>query len=291
MELFVEVARRGNLGRAAEALHLTQPAATWRLQALEREVGVALFVRTGRGMRLTEAGKVALPYAERAVRASREMRGALEALARGAAGRLDVGCSPAIGVYLLPEALLRFRVRRPDVEVAVRTGHSEEVLQLVLDGEVRLGLVRNLRHPDVAARLLAEDDLVLAAHPDHPFARRGRVTAAEVGREGLILFDRASSFYELTQMVFARAGVSARIAMELDSAEGAKMMVAKGLGVALLPAMAIARELADGRLVRVEIEDAPPIRRQIYAVWRADEPPTDVVETFLGAFAGDDARA
>ncbi len=117
------------------------------------------------------------------------------------------------------------------------------------------------------------------------------MTAAEVGREGLILFDRASSFYELTQMVFARAGVSARIAMELDSAEGAKMMVAKGLGVALLPAMAIARELADGRLVRVEIEDAPPIRRQIYAVWRADEPPTDVVETFLGAFAGDDARA
>src|ERR687884_347833 len=126
LEVFAEIARLGNVGRAADALHLTQPAATWRLQALERELGAQLFERTGRGMRLTEAGKVALPYAERAVRASHEMRGA-------------------------PDALGRFRGTRPDVEVAVRTGHSEEVLQLVLAGEVRVGLVRNLRHPDVAA--------------------------------------------------------------------------------------------------------------------------------------------
>lgn len=285
LEVFAEIARLGNVGRAAEALHLTQPAATWRLQALERELGARLFERTGRGMRLTDAGQMALPYAERAVRASREMRAALDALQRGAGGRLDVGCSPAIGVYLLPDALVRFRAARPDVEVAVRTGHSEEVLQLVLAGEVRLGLVRNLRHTDITARLLTEDDLVLAAHPSHPFALRRRVTAAEVGREGLILFDRASSFYELTQTLFARAGVLPRIAMELDSAEGAKMMVAKGLGVALLPAMAISREVAEGLLVRVEIDDVPPIRRQIYAVWRSDEPPTEVVDEFLSAFS------
>jgi DNA-binding transcriptional LysR family regulator len=285
LEVFVEIARLGSVGRAAAALDLTQPAATWRLQALERELGVELFARTGRGMRLTAAGRRTLPYAERAVRAARGMRSAVEALQRGAGGRLDVGCSPAIGVYLLPEALLRFRTRRPDVEVAVRTGHSEEVLGLVLAGEVRLGLVRNLRHPDVAARLLTEDDLVLAAHPGHPFAAAGRVTADQVGREGLILFDRASSFYELTQALFARAGVLPRIAMELDSAEGAKMMVAKGLGVALLPAMAIVRELAEARLVRVEIDDVAPIRRQIYAIWRADEPPDDVMDEFMGSFA------
>jgi DNA-binding transcriptional LysR family regulator len=290
LEVFVEIARLGSVGRAASALDLTQPAATWRLQALERELGIALFERTGRGMRLTEAGRTTLPYAERAVRAAREMRGVVEALQRGAGGRLDVGCSPAIGVYLLPDALLEFRARRPDVEVAVRTGHSEEVLGLVLAGEVRLGLVRNLRHPDVAARLLTEDDLVLAAHPGHPFAATRRVTAGQVGREGLILFDRASSFYELTHALFARAGVLPRIAMELDSAEGAKMMVAKGLGVALLPAMAIVRELAEGRLVRVEIEDVAPIRRQIYAIWRADEPPGDVMEDFMGSFAPDGSR-
>jgi DNA-binding transcriptional LysR family regulator len=235
-------------------------------------------------MRLTDAGRAALPYAERAVRAAREMRAALEALQRGAGGRLDVGCSPAIGVYLLPDALLRFRATRPDIEVAVRTGHSEEVLELVLAGEVRIGLVRNLRHQDITARLLTEDDLVLAAHPDHPFSRGGHTTAAEVGREGLILFDRASSFYDLTQTLFARAGVLPRIAMELDSAEGAKMMVAKGLGIALLPAMAISREVAEGRLVRVEIDDIPPIRRQIYAVWRTDEPPTEIGEAFLASF-------
>jgi DNA-binding transcriptional LysR family regulator len=284
LEVFSEIARLGSVGRAAAALHLSQPAATWRLQALERELKVELFERTGRGMRLTDAGRLAAPYAERAVRAAHEMRAALEAFQRGVGGRLDIGCSPAIGVYLLPDALVSFAQSHPGIEVAVRTGHSEEVLSLVLSGDVRVGLVRNLRHPDIAARLLTEDDLVLAAHPRHPFARAGHASAVEVGREGLILFDRASSFYELTQSLFARAGVTMRIAMELDSAEGAKMMVVKGLGVALLPAMAIAREIERGDLVRVTIDDAPPIQRQIYAIWRQDEPPTDVVESFLAAF-------
>ncbi|TAK25748.1 MAG: LysR family transcriptional regulator [Chloroflexota bacterium] len=288
LEVFVEVARLGSVGRAGEALELTQPAATWRLQALERELGIALFDRTGRGMRLTAAGRATLPYAERAVRATREMRGVVQAVQRGASGRLDVGCSPAIGVYLLPEALLRFRARRPNVEVAVRTGHSEEVLRLVLDGEARVGLVRTLRHPDISTCQIAEDDLVLAAHPDHPFASRGHASAGEVGAEGLILFDRASSFYELTQSLFARAGVLPRIAMELDSAEGAKMMVAKGLGIAILPAMAIVRDLAEGRLVRVQIDDADVIRRKIYAIWRTDEPPTEIVSEFIDSFGGSD---
>ena len=288
LEVFAEVARLGNVGKAADALHLTQPAATWRIQALERELGVSLFDRTGRGMRLTDAGRLALPYAERAVRASHEMRATLDALQRGIGGRLDIGCSPAISAYLLPDALLRFRKTRPDVEVAVRTGHSEEVLQLVLTGEVRVGLVRNLRHREIAARLLTEDDLVLAAHPDHPFAKSGRATAAEVGRAGLVMFDRASSFYDLTQTLFARAGVVPQIAMELDSAEGAKMMVEKGLGLAFLPAMAIGQDLIDGRLVRVEIMDAEPVRRQIYAVWRSDEPPSEIVDAFLDTFSTDD---
>lgn len=284
LEIFVEIVRLGSVVRAAEALHLTQPAATLRLRSLERALDARLFERTTRGMRLTDAGRATLPYAQRAVRAAREMRSAVEAIRRGAAGRLDVGCSPAIGAYLLPDALLQFRVRRPDIEVAVRTGHSEEILRLVLDGDVRVGLVRNLRHPEIAARLLTEDDLVLAAAPGHRFATAGRASAAEIGQEGLILFDRASSFYELTQTLFARVGVLPRIAMELDSAEGAKMMVAKGLGVALLPAMAIARELEEGRLVHVHVDDVPIIRRQIYAIWRADEPLGEVGEDLLRSF-------
>ncbi|MBM4417646.1 MAG: LysR family transcriptional regulator [Chloroflexi bacterium] len=286
LEVFVAVARYGTVGRAAETLNLTQPAATWRLQALERDLGTQLFTRTARGMRLSESGRATLPYAERAVRATHEMRAAIAAAARGAAGRLQIGCAPAIGVYMLPEALVQFRARQPDVSVAVRTGHSEEILSLVLSGDVRVGLVRNLRHADISSRLLAEDDLVLAAHPGHPFARRSGVTAAEVREEGLILFDRTSSFYEMTQALFARAGILPRIAMEMDSVEGAKMMVAKGLGIAILPAMAISRELADARLVRLPIDDAPAIRRQVYAIWRTDEPLTAISEEFLACFEG-----
>jgi len=131
--------------------------------------------------------------------------------------------------------LKRFANLHPRVDVAVRTGHSEEILAMVLNDEVQVGLVRTLRHPDIYAVPLYEDELVLVCNPQHRFARRGSVELAEVGRERLVMFDRTSSYFELTQSLFLRGGVVAHTVMELDNIEAAKKMVEEGLGVALLP--------------------------------------------------------
>ena len=278
---FVEVARTRNVSLAARALFITQPALTARLQRLEGDLGVSLFVRTPRGMRLTEAGEAFLPYATRALDALADGRRLVETVAGGGAGRLALGAAPALSTYVLPGILATFAAAHPRVRVSVRTGHSEEILELILSERVDLGLVRALRHPDIVSTPLYEDRLVLVVRPQHAFAARGRIRLEEIAGEQLVTFDRTSSYTELTNALFRGAGVQPLGVMELDNTEAAKKMVQQGFGVALLPQTSVAAELATGTLRRVEIEDAEPVRRQLVAIRRRDRAPGAVVEAFL----------
>jgi DNA-binding transcriptional LysR family regulator len=266
VEGFVEVAHRGNVSRAAESLFITQPALTARLRALETEVGIPLFRRGRRGMTLTDAGRAFLPHAERALRALRD--GAAMVGQVPVAEALVLGAAPAISTYTLPGLLVRFTATRPDARLVVRTGHSEEILDQVLRGDLDIGLIRAIHHPELEAITVLEDELVLVAGPDHPLARRKRIVPSQVADARLILFDRTSSFYDLTRTLFRAAGSPPRGVLELDNIDAAKRMVLAGLGVALLPRSAIDDELMTGRLRAVEIVGTPPIERRIVAIRR-----------------------
>ena len=282
VEGFLEVARLNSVSRAAAALHVTQPTLTARLHALERELGARLFVRTRQGMRLTDAGRAFLPFAERGVRALHDGRRELADIGRGSAGRLTVAAAPAVSTYLLPAVLARFVDEHPRVEVAVRTGHSEDVLQMVLRDEVQVGLGRALQHPDVELRPFHEEELVLVVAPDHPFARRRSVPLSELRSEQLIMFDRTSSYYEITQAAFLAEGVAVRGLMELDNIEAAKKMVERSLGVSLLPRSAVVGEVGAGSLRQVTLTGAPPMQRTLVAIRRRDAgEPGGVVAAFL----------
>jgi len=281
MECFLAVARLGNVSRAAEEMYLTQPTLTARIKALEDELGDQLFVRTSRGMRLTEAGKEFVPYAERCLASVDEGKQRLRELRDASGGRISLGTSPGVGTYALPAILERFRAAHPRVSVSVRSGHSEDVLEMVLKEEVHVGLARAVSHPEVESMQLYEDELVLVVDPQHRFTEKGSAELAEVGREQLILFDYASSYYELTQSLFKNAGIREFQAIELDNIEAAKRMVEHRLGVAFLPRTAVVRSVAAGHLCLIEVEDSPEIQRPIVAVRRRDVPLTGTVQAFL----------
>src|SRR5437867_10039077 len=268
LESFVEVVRRGSVTGAAQALYVTQPALTARLNALERSVGAPLLVRRRGGVRLTEAGRAFLPYAERALQAVVEGRVVLAELERGAAGHVAICASPIVSTYALPTILRRFSETHPGVQVAVRTGHSEEMIELVKRDEVAVGLLRAFNDPDVEQFTLYEDELVLVVDPAHPAGDVVRL--ADLAAEQFVLFDRASSYHELTNAMFLEAGIAPRSLMELDNVDSAKKMVGLGLGVAFLPRVAVADEVRSGDLRIVELADRPPLRRPIVAVRRRD---------------------
>ena len=283
IEGFLEVARQGTVRRAADVLAISQPALTARLQALEQELGAHLFRRTRTGMVLTPAGRAFMPYGERAIEAVAGGASLIRQLEHGVIGELALAVAPAVSAYVLPDILARFTDRHPDVRLLVRTGHSEEIVDLVARGEVELGIVRQLRDPRVRSRPLYEDELILVARPDHPFAAAGSVDVAEISRAQLILFDRTSSYYDLTNALFRGAGVSPRGVTEVDNIEAAKRMVERGLGVALLPGTAVADALEGGSLSEIGLVGAEPIRRRIVAVERpGSQPSADFVATLWG---------
>ncbi|HVB77881.1 MAG TPA: LysR family transcriptional regulator [Candidatus Nitrosotalea sp.] len=284
---FLEVARLGSVSRAAEVLSITQPTLTARLHGLESELGTSLFVRTRQGMRLTDSGRAFLAHAERAARAVADGRRAISDVGRGSAGQLIIAAAPAVSTYLLPGLLERFVLDHPRVEVAVRTGHSEDVLQMVLRDEVQIGLGRALRHPDIELLPFYEEELVLVAAPDHPFARSHDTQMADLASEQLIMFDRTSSYFEVTQAALLASGVTLRGVMELDNIEAAKKMVEHDLGVALLPRSAVAAEVEAGVLALVALGGAPPMRRNLVAMRRRDAGPAQgVADAFISLLLG-----
>jgi len=281
LEAFVQVAALRSFSRAAEVLRLTQPSVTARIQSLEHELGEELFERGGRGTRLTDAGAVFHPYAERILQTIREGRDALDEVRSLQAGNLRLGSALTVCTYVLPRVLHAFHQRHPGVEVSVRSGRSEQVLTMLLNDEVQVGLVRSLVHPDVETVGLYKDEVILTTNPQHPFARSGRVSIKDVAAQPVILFDRGSSYYGLIHSFFRQAGVVPTVAMELDSMEATKRMVEEGLGIALLPRVCLERELAQGDLVEVTISDAPALARQIALVYRRRRKRGRTVQAFL----------
>ena len=285
IEAFVQVAQHRSFSKAAESLFLTQPSVTARIQALERDLGEALFERNGRGVRLTEMGTSFLPYARRALKALQDGRDALDGMRNLELGTLKLGSALTVSTYVLPRILKKYCMLYPGVEVSVQTGRSEQVLQMVLNDDVHCALERTVHHPDIVTVPLYEDDLVLVAAPQHRFARVGTATIEEVGRESLILFDKGSSYTALIQNVFRQNGVVPRTRMELDTIEATKKMVEEGLGIAMLPKVSTQRELEIGTLVPVSVSDAAMPRRQISLIYRKSRKHLRSVQVFFALLA------
>ena len=264
LEAFIQVAHHRSFSRAAEALFLTQPSVTARIQSLEREIGERLFERTGRSVTLTDAGIAFMPHAQRALTAVLEGTDAIEAVRHGDVGSLRIGASSSIATYLLPGILKKFRQVRPRIHVYLSTGQTEDIIEGLLSGETHIAITRLAQHPEVESIHLCNDDLTLVVAPGHPFSRKRGVTIAEAGREPFLFFERGSSYHSLTYSMFLRAGVVPESAMELDSMETTKHMVEAGLGVAILPVVSITRERESGTLVPVDLRDMEqPAQREI----------------------------
>ncbi|HEX6031206.1 MAG TPA: LysR family transcriptional regulator, partial [Tepidiformaceae bacterium] len=264
LEAFLQVAHHRSFSRAAEALFLTQPSVTARIQSLERELGERLFERTGRSVTLTDAGTAFIPHAQRALTAVQEGADAIDAVRHGDVGSIRVGASPTIATYILPAILKQFREQRPRVHVHLITGPTEDVVEKLLAGLVHMAICRLSPHPEVESIHLYNDDLVLVVAPSHPFAKRGRVTLQEAGKEPFLFFERTSSYHGLVYSMFLRQGIAPESVMELDSMEAMKHMVEAGLGVAILPVVSVRDEVERGELVQVDIQNMEqPAQREV----------------------------
>ena len=284
LEAFLEAASRGSFRRAAYALYLSQPSVSARIQTLEDEVGVALFHRTARGVRLTNMGQVFLPFAQRSMETLRRGREVLESVRQASAGILNMATARVIGTYVLPEILQKFQHLYPETNLHIKVGGSLDVLQMVVDEEVQLGLARFMQHPDVDALHLYDEEAVLVVHPDHSFAKTGVAAMFAVAQEPLILYDPGdpgSSYFQFINRVCRDAGVTPKVEMNLDSVEAAKNMVQLGLGISFLPRSGVRQELESGTLTLIDVAEVPPVLLPTYVLLRRGQQHGPVVVAFL----------
>lgn len=287
METFRAVVAHSSFTRAAEAMHLTQPAVTRQVAALERELKTRLFERQGRTVRLTAAGEALDRYAERVLRLAEEAREAVTDIASGAAGRLAVGASSTLAAYYLPPLLTRFRAAHPSIELTIRTGVSARVRTLVRDGAADVGIVTTGEEDaeSAAAALtvtpLGPYETCLVVPPGHPLDQPGPAPAGALAGQPLLLMEPGTSLRAFADRLLATAEVRAPVTMELDSVEAIKRMVEAGLGISLLPRIAVALEAEAGRLAVRTLADSPRTGRGIALICRRDRYRSAALRAFL----------
>jgi len=267
LAIFHAVAQERSVTLGAERLHISQPAVSKQLQELERSLGVPLFDRLPRGVRLTEAGELLEVYARRLFAVEAEAEGALAELRGLERGSLSVGASLTIGGYLLPDILARFNKKYPGIELKVQMANTDEVQERLLGGELDVALTEGfVDHPELEADTFDEDTMVVIAPPYHPILAETPVTAARLCEEQFIMREEGSGTRAVVERAFAAKDLTLRSVMSLGSIEAIKRTVAAGVGLAMVSGLSVVLEVEAGKVVTVPISDLT-VRRPLHRLY------------------------
>lgn len=233
---FEAVARHASFTRAATELRIAQPAVSAHVRRLEADLGVLLFARTTRRVRLTSAGELLLTRTERVLGELDAVRSELDDLAAVVRGQVALGATTPLGAFDLPRALASFSSRHPGVTIVLRSGLVARLLDQVDGGELDLvvGPIHDDLPPRFTATRLAEESLVLILPPSHRLARARRVTLADTRDEPFVCLAAESGLRALLDAAGAAAGFTPRVRLEAHGAASIRELVAAGLGVALV---------------------------------------------------------
>lgn len=284
LQTFLTIAREGHMTRAANLLHLTQPAVSAQLSKLEDEVGQRLFDRMPTGMVLTEAGEMFRTYVEESLAKLEDGRVAIDELIGLQRGSLAVGGGATATTYLLPPILGRFHEEHTEIRFFVREQSSQQSVEDVLSGELDLAIVTlpikgtsESRTPISKLEVdpWVEDELRLIVPAGHPLSRAGTFSWAELDEQPLVLFEAGSAVRAIIDERIDAANIDVDIVMELRAIASIKQMVAQGIGAGFVSQFALGEP--DEGLRCVE----NPIRRRMAVIYRGDRTQSPAARAFL----------
>jgi DNA-binding transcriptional LysR family regulator len=284
LKVFWAVAKHLSFRRAAEELYLSQPAVSLQIKALEEEVGLQLFDRSGTHISLTAAGGTLLQYVEKLDALAVEAESALAPFRGEVRGRLAVGASLTIAQYVLPRLLGPFLQQNPHLEVGVTTHNSERVIEDVVEQRSALGLIEGpARRRDVTLEPVLEDELVVIAPPAHEWVEQNEIEVVQLRSVPLLLREQGSGSRLVAELALRKLGIRPRdlhVILEFDMTEAIKSGVEAGLGIGIVSRWAIRKELELGTLRTVTVRGLR-MQRHFSAVYRAGPEPQGAAASFL----------
>jgi DNA-binding transcriptional LysR family regulator len=266
LRVFRVLADTLNFRRAADELHLTQPAVTAQIKSLEESLGIALFDRIGRDIGLTPAGTTLLQYVRKIEAITNDAVAALAPFGGQEGVELSVGASHTIAVYLLPKLLPSLLSDWPRLRIHVIGGSTNEVLHALTMHQIGIGLIEAPAfRPDLKIEAFGEDELTVVVRPDHRWASKPMLRAAELIQEPILLREHGSGMRHFAEEYLEHNGVlrqQLRTSIDMNSTEGIIAAVEAGLGVGFVPRLALEKPLLLGSVKAIPLENGP-IRRQL----------------------------
>jgi DNA-binding transcriptional LysR family regulator len=270
LHIFYTVAEKGSFSLAAASLHMTQPAVTMQVQALEDYFGVKLFHRSTKKIELSEAGRALIPFAKKSIDLIRETDVAMSKFTRMIEGRLQLGASLTMGEYILPRLLGPFSKVYPNISVSMKVMNTAQILEEVLGHQLNFGLVEApIHHPDVHTEPVLSDELKLIVPADHPLAAKDQVLMEEVLPYPFVLREQGSGTRRVMEEELDRSGINYKdmnIVMELGSTGAIKSAVEAGLGISILSQSSVKHEVTLGLFKVITLTNIS-FKRSFYAIY------------------------
>ena len=280
LDVFRVVATEKSFSRAAGKLGRTQPAVSLAVQRLEHSVGEPLIDRTGKQVRLTDAGQVVLDYARRFENLRGDLLGALAELRDKSAGRLVVGANESATLYLLP-LISRYRKQHPRVKIQIRRSQSSKIPTEIIEGDLELGVVSyQVEDPRLESRIIYTDHLACVVAPTHRLAKRRSVAVADLGAETFIGHIVVSPYKEVVVREFTRLKVPLNRDVEMPTIEAIRKMVQRNEGISFLPRMCVEEEITQGTLKEIQVKGMQA-ERKIRLIYPAGRTLSHAARAFL----------
>jgi len=286
LQVFHTVARLLSFTKAAETLHMTQPAVTFQIRQLEEHFNTRLFDRTHNRISLTEAGVRVFDYADRILSLYSEMDNAIRELTGDVSGVLIIGASTTIAEYVLPSILGEFKERNPGVNIRLNVSNSVGVVHMVENNTVDVGIVESpIANKNLAVEVCWHDKLVFICPPDHPLAKETAIPVAMLSDLPFVCREEGSGTRDFIFQHLASSNIPAQevnISMEVGSPEAVKSAVEAGLGVSVVSQATVSKELELGTLVALPLD--PPLERPFSIVYQRQKFRLRAMDEFM-AFA------
>ena len=255
LQVFRCVAESRRISKAARLLHLSQPSVTKHIQLLEEKLGVPLFLRSAKGVNLTEAGLIYLEHVQQVAQAHENVARRLQAPAGIVSGRLRLGSNKTVLAYHLPAILASFKSRFPAVACEITDGNTDTIVGALLDQRIDLALIEGpCQRAEIQRQTFVEDEIVWIAAPSHPLAGKARVDWRTVLEQPLIVREVGSGSRQFMEAALRRLGVSLEklnIVQEIPSPEAIKRLVMANVGIGYVFRVVVEQELAAGTLVKI----------------------------------------
>lgn len=260
LKVFESVASHLSFSRAAEELHLTQPAVSMQVQALVEQSGVPLFEQIGKKIYLTSAGEELLRHARRIAQQLREAEDAMAAIRGVKGGRLNIGVV-STAKYIAPRLLVAFRARHPEAELRLGVENRETVVRQLAENEIDLAIM-GVPPKDFAtvAEVFSEHPHVIVAAPEHPLAAQQHIAPEVLANEPFLIREQGSGTRGAMERFFGQRNLQLANTLELASNETIKQGVMAGMGLSFISAHSIGLELSVGRIARLDVVGTPVIR-------------------------------